>query len=189
MEDVATTKKSVTPKPLLLTPEEIIRIRNWVDQYLPVEYDREFLADTIIMHAWIKDIPHVSRDYVRNKCISAWRTLRRERRRNEEAVKEGATRTTNMISTQGPAGDSSTSHMFQVSHDSDSDQAQVERKMLVEEAVAKGKLSPLERRLIWMRYYDGQTLEEIASSVPMGRNGVSQAIEVAIYKMKVHIHE
>lgn len=188
MEDVASSTKKATPKPLLLTPEEITRIRNWVDMFLPVEYDREFVADTIIMHAWIKDIPHVSRDYVRHKCISAWRSLRRERKRNEKAVREGATRTTNMITTPTTGGSSPRGERNPMEM-TEGDQAQTERKMLVEEAVARGKLSPLERRLIWMRFYDGQTLEEIASSVPMGRNGVSQAIEVALYKMKIHIHE
>ncbi len=164
------------PKPLLLSDEEVARIHGWVKQFLPASYDRAFIADTIILNAWMKEIPHVSREYVRNKCISAWRSLKRERRGNEEATRSGSVRTTNMVTSQtGVGGDNLET----------SEHAEVERKILIEEAT--GKLSPFERRLIWMKYYDGQTLDEIAANVTLRRDQVQAALKVAIYKMRVHL--
>jgi len=66
-----------------------------------------------------------------------------------------------------------------------SEHAEVERKILIEEAT--GKLSPFERRLVWMKYYDGQTLDEIAANVTLRRDQVQSALKVAIYKMRVHL--
>lgn len=66
-----------------------------------------------------------------------------------------------------------------------SQNAEVERKILIEEAT--GKLSPFERRLVWMKYYDGQTLDEIAHNVRLRREEVQNALKVAIYKMRVHL--
>ena len=71
------------------------------------------------------------------------------------------------------------------SDDERSERNKHDRKMLVEEAV--GKLTPFERRLIWMRFYDGQTLEEIAENVTLRREQVQASIKVALYKMRVHI--
>lgn len=65
-------------------------------------------------------------------------------------------------------------------------QEEAERKMLVEEAT-QAVLNPFERRLVWMRYYDDQTLEEISEKTTLRRDQVSKAIEVAIYKMRVHL--
>ena len=64
-------------------------------------------------------------------------------------------------------------------------QAKSDRKMLIEEVV--GKLSPFERRLIWMRFYDDQTLEEISHNVKLRREQIQAALKVAIYKMRVHL--
>ncbi len=162
------------PKPLLLTDGDMRRVHKWVDQFLPAEYDRDFIADTIILNAWLKEVPHVSRDYVRNKCISAWRSLRRERSRNEKAAKDGATKTDAMSGyyTTGPKDLS--------------EQDKQDHKILIDEAT-QAVLTPFERRLIWMRYYNGQTLEEISEKVTLRRDQVSKAIEVALYKMRVHL--
>lgn len=163
------------PKPLLLTDGEMRRVHRWVVEYLPPEYDREFVADTIILNAWMKQIPHVSKEYVRNKCISAWRALQRERKRNKKAAKDGATRL-----------DSMTNERSTTSPKTLSEQDKQEHKMLIQEAT-QAVLSPFERRLIWMRYYDDQTLEEISEKVTLRRDQVSKAIEVALYKMRVHL--
>lgn len=160
------------PKPLTLSHEEIQRIHRLVAQYLPPDYDREFVADTIILHAWMKDVPHVSREYIRNKCISAWRTMKRERRRNKEVTILG-TRATAHEQTEQPL------------EEDPGGQVHAERKMLVEEAV--GKLNNLERRLIWMRFYDSQTLDEIAEKTSLRREQVQASLKVAIYKMRVHL--
>ena len=169
-------------KPLLLSQEEIDRIHRWVRQYLPPEYDREFVADSVILKAWMKEVPHVSREVVRRFCISAWRSRQRERRRNEEFVRVGATRTGAMMNKSIPGGSKSGER----NHDTEvGDQLKQERKMLVEEAV--GCLNEFERKLIWMRYYDGQKLEEIASNTTLTREQVQRALQVAIFKMKVHL--
>ena len=170
-------KPEPEPRPLLLSDLEMIRIHKWVAQYLPPYYDRDYLADTIILNAWLKQIPHVSKEYVRHKCISAWRTLRREVSRNERASKEGRVRGS---STEDSMGSSRSQTKL-----SRGPVEVAERKMLVEEAV--GQLSPFERRLIWMRFYDDQTQEEIAVKVKLRRDQVSKALEVAIYKMRVHL--
>lgn len=170
------------PKPLLLSAAEINRIRRWVEQYLPPEYDREFIVDTIVLNAWMKDVPHVSRKYVHQKCITAWRALRRERRHNEEAARLGAMKTTSMVVSPQPGGSSRGEHQVETTMSS---QSVAERKDLVQEAV--GKLSPFERRLVWMRYYDDETIEEIANNVTLRRDQVRQALKVAIYKMRVHL--
>ncbi len=156
-------------RPLLISQEEQDRVHIWVAQILPSHYDREFIADTIILNSWLKQVPHISREYVRNKCISAWRTLKREQMRNENASrlkshKHGA----------GPA----------VSHDRGPEEMS-DHKSLIQEAV--GPLSNFERRLIWMRYFDDQTMEEISGRVKLRRDQVSKAIDVAIYKMRVHL--
>jgi RNA polymerase sigma factor (sigma-70 family) len=157
------------PKPLMLSAEERARIQTWVNAFLPPEYDREFIADTIILSAWTKEVPHVSKRYVRNKCISARRQMKRERKLNEEAARVGGMRSKPMLvpGTEKP------------------EQEESDREMLVEEAV--GKLTPLERRLIWMRYWDGQTLAEIAEQVRLNEEGIRQALDVALYKMRVHL--
>lgn len=160
------------PKPLLLSGEDMARIRGWVNQYLPVGYDRDFIADTIILNAWQKDVPHVSRAYVKKKCISAWRALKRERVRNE-----GFIRTHNMVIQ--PRGDELPSTAQK------SDEDVIDNKQVVE--TATGVLTPFERRLIWMRYYNCQTIIEIAEDVTLRRDLVSKAIEVALYKMRVHL--
>jgi RNA polymerase sigma factor (sigma-70 family) len=147
-----------------------------------VDYDREFVADTIILNAWLKEIPHVSKEFVRKKCISAWRTMKRERKRNEEATRVGATRSSTMVIQPQPGGASKASSAPNAEA---GEQEEVDRKMLVEEAV--GCLSPFERRLIWMRYYDSQTLEEIAGNVTLRREQVQQALKIALYKMRVHL--
>ena len=170
------------PKPLLLSEKDISRIHKWVRQFTAVELDRDDIAANIILNAWMKEVPHVSKEYVRHKCIDAGRRLKRERRRNEEAARVGATRTTVMVMTPQPGGGSKGERM---SNSEGGDQPQVDRKMLVEEAV--GKLSPFERRLIWLRYYDDQTLEDIAKDTTLRREQVQQALRVAIYKMKVHL--
>lgn len=160
------------PKPLLLSKEEMARIHEWVRQYLPSNYDRAYIADTIILHAWLKEIPHVSKEYVRHKCISAWRTLKRERLRNESAAKEGQVKTDRSSESVTPLDKN--------------EQDIAERKILINEAT-QAVLSPFERRLIWMRYYDSQTLEEISENVTLRRDQVQAAIQVALYKMRIHL--
>lgn len=150
-------------KPLLAS--EIRRIRFAVDDVLPSEYDREFIADTIVVDAWLKGVKHVSYQYIRNKCISAFRQLQRERERNKQFAR--------MIPYRNSGGPDT--KPVETTH----------RKILVEEAVSC--LSPYERRLIWMRFYDGQTLEEIAINVGSRRENVQRALKVAIYKMRVHL--
>ncbi len=160
------------PRPLLLSMEEMARIRKWVYSYLPATYDRDFITDTIILNAWLKEIPHVSREYVRHKCISAWRAFKRERARNERATAEGRVRTDRTADTPAPL--------------EQNEQDVVERKILVDEAT-RAVLSPFERRLIWMRYYDTQSLEEISEKVTLRRDQVQAAIQVALYKMRIHL--
>lgn len=160
------------PKPLLLSSKEISRIHSWVHQYLPPTYDRAYIADTIILNSWLKDIPHVSREYVRNKCISAWRSFKRERSRNEKAAAEGCVKTDRSIDKARPL--------------EKNEQDVAERKMLIEEAT-QAVLSPFERRLIWMRFYDSQSLEEISEKVTLRRDQVQAAIQVALYKMRIHL--
>jgi len=160
------------PKPLLLSKEEMASIHGWVRQYLPSNYDRAYIADTIILNAWLKEIPHVSREYVRHKCISAWRTLKRERLRNESAAKEGQVKTDRSSESVTPLDKN--------------EQDIAERKILINEAT-QAVLSPFERRLIWMRYYDSQTLEEISENVTLRRDQVQAAIQVALYKMRIHL--
>ncbi len=160
------------PKPLLLSSQEQERIRRWVYQYLPVTYDRDYIADTIILNAWLKEIPHVSKEYVRHKCISAWRTLKRERSRNENAAKQGRVNTDQSVHSTGPP--------------EKNEQDVLERKTLINEAT-QAVLSPFERRLIWMRYYDSQSLQEISGNVNLRRDQVQGAIQVALYKMRIFL--
>ena len=160
------------PKPLLLSKDEMARIHGWVRQYLPSTYDREYIADTIILNAWLKQIPHVSKEYVRHKCISAWRTLKRERSRNKKATLEGRVRTDKSVDAHVPL--------------EKNEQDIAERKMLINEAT-QAVLSPFERRIIWMRFYDSQSLEEIAGNVTLRRDQVQAAIQVALYKMRIHL--
>ena len=162
------------PKPSqLLSNDEMARIRGWVHQYLPSFYDRDFIADTIIFNAYLKQVPHVSRQYVRHKCISAWRTLRRESTRNERAFREGRVRgdhighTKNNVKNRGP-------------------EEEIERKILINETT-KAVLTPFERKLIWMRFYNDQSLEEISENVKIQRARVQAAIQVALYKMRIHL--
>jgi DNA-directed RNA polymerase specialized sigma24 family protein len=169
-------------KPLLLSKKDQQRVHRWVRQFLPAEYDREFVADTIILNAWQKEVIHVSKEFVRKKCISAWRSLKRERKRNEEAARVGATRSSAMVVQPQPGG-SSKSEVPVGAEGSGEDE--VDRKQLVEQAV--GCLSPFERRLVWMKYYDSQTLDEIAGNVRLRREQVQQALKIAIYKMRVHL--
>ena len=160
------TEPEQSSKPLLLTQDEMARIHHWVNNFLPPYYDRDYIADTIILNAWMKQIPHVSREYVRNKCISAWRVSKRERQKNENATRLGRTDT--------------------IEHRQEDEGIEtVNRKILVQEAV--GKLTPFERRIIWMRFYDDQTLEEIASQVTLRRDQVLSAIKVAVYKMRAFL--
>lgn len=169
-------------KPLLLSQQDIARVHRWVREFLPAEYDREFVADTIILNAWQKEIPHVSKQFVRKKCISAWRSMKRERKRNEEAARVGATRSSVMVTEPQPGGTSQPKQDFNAE---EGGEIQAERKMLIEEAV--GCLDPFDRRLIWMRYFNNQTLEEMAGDLPLRRDQIQQRIRIALYKMRVHL--
>lgn len=177
----------IPQKPLQLSKEQILRIRSLVKFFLPPEADRDFVADTIILHAWMKDIPNVSRTYIRHKCINALRSLQRERKHNEQAFRAGcqpgtesamlfeSTKKTPFKSVWPP----------RTKPPSEDESEFIERKDLVQEAV--GQLTPLERHLIWMRYYDDQTLEEIAGQTTLRRDQIQQALKVALYKMRVHM--
>ena len=149
----------------LLSRSEVRRIHRAVDDILSSEYDREFISDTIVVDAWIKGIEHVSYKYIRNKCISAFRQLQRERDRNKNFAR--------MIPYRDLGG-------------TDTKPVEtIDRKILVEEAVSC--LGPYERRLVWMKFYSGQTLEEIAESVESRREDVQRVLKVAVYKMRVHL--
>jgi DNA-directed RNA polymerase specialized sigma24 family protein len=170
------------PKPLLLSEKDIARVHRWVRDFLPAEFDRESVAQNIILKAWMKEVPHVSKDYVRHKCIDAWRLLKRERRRNEEAARVGATRTGNMVTTPQPGGSSKSERALDAAG---SGEDEMDRKLLVEEAV--GQITHFERRLVWLKYWKGKTLEEIADETTLRREQVQQALRIALYKMRVHL--
>lgn len=185
LSDVLNAKLVPTPKPLILTDSDIIRVNTLVRRYLPPELDREFVADSIILEAWLKDVPHISNTHIKYRCISAWRKHQSEVKHNEGALRAGLTRSTSTAMIMKPDTVQPTPQQGKFDDESSSDQATIERKILVEQAV--GKLTPFERRLIWMRYYDDQTLEEIVSRVPLKREQVQQALKVALYKMRVHL--
>lgn len=180
-----TEQRKALPGPYLLSKSDTNRVHRVVAKNLPPRFDREFIADTIILDAWLKSVPHISNKYIRDKCISAWRREERERRANEGAVRCGLTRTNTMImspnegtpTTETPAAPSAAEDAV--------NQLSAERAMLVEQAV--GKLNPFERKLIWMKFYDGQTLEQIAKRTTLRRDQVQRALKVAIYKMRVHL--
>jgi RNA polymerase sigma factor (sigma-70 family) len=147
-----------------LSNEERERIGRLVQQFLPPGFDREFIADTIIVQAWEKGVPHISREHVRHVCIDAWRKSERERLGRERLTE--INKVLNRF--QQPASD------------------EVDDKELIEQ-VLKGCLFPTERKLIWMKYWDGQTLEEIAENTGLTRNQVQQRLKVAIYKMQIEV--
>lgn len=193
MDSASTLGDTVVPqKPLLLSEQDIQRVHNIVQRTLPSEYDHEFIADTIILNAWMKDVPVITWDFIRKKCISAWRQKSREQRRNEGAYRSGMTVGAEMISRSAQEGDRRTgvskreiSNRSRAENTERMEQVAAERKMLVEDAV--GALNSFERKIVWMRYYDDQTLQEIASRTTLRREQVQRALEVAIYKMRVHI--
>ena len=153
------------PKLEPLPSDEIERITLTVNRYLPAEFDREFIVDTIIVDAFLKSIAHVSTQYIRHKCISAWRQRERERLRNKE------------LSLIRPQQMSSSPELNPAEF--------VSRKILVDEVV--GCLSAYERKLVWMKFWKSQTLEEIAHNIGTRRENVQRDLKVALYKMRLHL--
>lgn len=146
-------------------PNEIKRIQQTVESHLPAEFDREFIADTIIVDAWLKGVLHVSHRYIHNKCISAWRQREQERSRNREL---------SMIAMQNvPSSPETQPAEF------------AGQKILVDEIISC--LSSYERKLVWYRFWGGQTLEEIAVSVDSSRERVQRELKVALYKMRLYL--
>lgn len=144
-------------------PHERTRVYRLVCSFLPPSFDREFITDTIILQSWEKGIDHPSSTFIHHKCISAWRRRQREERRNEEFI----------------------SVAIPVREDDPKEGKEIEDKSTIERAVSI--LTPLERKLIWMRFYDNQTLEEISLNAEMKREEVQRALKAALYKMRVEL--
>lgn len=141
--------------------EQVERVHRLVRHFLPPEYDRDFIATEILLHAWQHNVPLISVGYVRYKCIDAWRSREAEKMRNEGYVHEPSPRSlTDSVD-------------------------EMERKLLVEEIICH--LTPLERKLIWMKFWKGMTLEEIAEETGVGRQEVQMKIQVALYTMKLEV--
>jgi len=156
-----------TQQPFILPDEQVQRVHQIVCQILPPQYDREFIADTIILHAWMNGLDMISKQYIRHKCISAWRQHKREKRRNEEA-----------------------GHIMRIRHRkseiSEDSEEHIDLKLMVDDIVQRC-LSPFERRLVWMKYYDSQTLDEMSEGVRMSIKDIQRALQVALYKMRMEL--
>ncbi len=148
----------------LLSPKEIERIHHLVRTFLAPDIDREYIADTIILTAWSRGRSTMSRAYVRNKCISAWRTIQRERRRNENFLRQQQASSESIEDTSSILG----------------------KKDLIQETV-KICLTPTERKLVWMRYYNSQSLKEMISNSGMNRDEIQKTLKVALYKMRIEL--
>jgi DNA-directed RNA polymerase specialized sigma24 family protein len=132
-----------------------------------VGYDREYIADTIILQAWERGLDKVSRRHIHYKCIDVWRRSERERK----AIEGSAI----MIS-------------MQTNQDNSDHTKIVEDKTLIDQ-ITKSCLYPSERKLIWMRFYNYQTIEEISANIGLPPKEVSKRLDVALYKMRVELME
>jgi len=147
----------------VVSQEERNRVHRLVCTFLPPSFDRDFITDTIILHSWEAGVESVSRSYVRHKCISEWRHQKREERRNEEMV-----HVLYILRTEPPKASTP-----------------IELKTTVEKAVKA--LSPIERRIIWLRFYAGKTLEETSAETGLKRETVQQLLKNSLYKMRVEL--
>jgi len=147
----------------ILSEKEQKKVRALVNFFLPGGYDREFLADSIIIHAWETETEHISREYVRFKCITAWRKMQKERHKNEAKTELDSVTKTRPLSPE----------------------EQVVLKDLIHGTIMK--LSSIERRLVWLRFFAELTLDEIVDQTGLGKSQVQKILMTALYRMRIDL--
>ena len=147
------------PKPELLKlpedPEAEYSRTLWaVRRTLPRSFDSEDIAVEILIESWSKGVLQPSLEFVRQRCIDKLRSRKRE--------------------TKYQALVRATQHHVAP--------PEVEQKDEVEVLVKV--LTPLERKIIWYRYYLGISVRETAEKIRLPVNRVSRGLEMALFKMR-----
>lgn len=147
------------PDELPLSPEEIRRIRRLVNFRLGPEYDRELIADDIILDALTNDIKHTPKGYIFKKCATAYQERKRELEVNKKSLE-----------------------FHQAESLSVKSDKEIQALKDVVDKLTK-VLDQDEQRVIWMKYWMDLTLEEICKEMKMRRERVQSIIRIALFKM------
>lgn len=133
---------------------EFTRAHGIVKRFLPASYDTENITMEVLLESWKNAVFRPSRAFIQNRCIDSIRVQNRERAFRQDLQRQPQWHT--------PKG--------------------VERKDQVE--VLVGVLTPLERQLIWFRFYAGLSVRETSKETGMPVVKVRELLAGALFKMR-----
>lgn len=134
--------------------QELSRIIKIVQKHLPPSYDRESIAMDIMVESIMNNTPSPSPTFIRNRCVDAYR-----RRTAEQKA---------LTKVRPP---STENHAMAV-----------ERRDSVERLTRT--LSHYERRVIYLRFYEDMTIQEIAKELSIAPKRVSELLMLASVRLQ-----
>lgn len=134
--------------------EGLRRVEAIVRTFVPSSFDRESLAVDICLESWENRIERPSWEFVRHRCYDALRRAKRERLHLAAKAREP--------------------------HETFGDLADAKSEV----ASLVRVLSPLERRVVFFRFYLDLPIVEIAKRLKLDLPTVRDNLASAIYKMK-----
>jgi len=141
---------------------ELRRIESTVRRLLPRYYDHESLAVDILIESHLKGYDHPTTTFIRNRCYDA---------ANHETTEQRARIKSQMFADQH--------HNSSEPEDADDDSA---NRADVSDLIKV--LGPLERKLIFYRFYLDLPIAEIARRLELNVNVVREQLTQALYKMR-----
>lgn len=142
-----------------ITQLSIDRVTRLVSLYLSSHHDPESVAQKILFESWQNGVDTPTHRFIKLRCYSALRVYQREKQVIEHTNEPGYV---------APAKTALELH-------------ELEQEM--GELITR-VLSPFERQVIWHRFYNDCTVEEIAKTLGKPVLVVAETIQVALYKMK-----
>ncbi len=143
---------------LMIDPPTLLdlrRVHGLVRSFVPPHVDSEDLAVEILIESWSKGHTQPSWSFIRHRCLDNLQAASREL----EVMKDKST------------------HEPEFSPDDELDQ-----KLLVNALVSV--LSPLEKKVVWYRFYMDLSTNDIASRAKLPLTSVRELLAQALFKMK-----
>lgn len=148
----------MTPNPPSTpTLADLRRVHGIVRSFVPHHHDTENLAVDILLESWSKNHTHPAFVFIRNRCYDAMRAQGREIKVIHDAA---------------------------LHHEHSHSDPEVEQGRLNVVKTLMAVLSPLERKVVWYRFYCDAPTVEIARCVSMQVQDVREVLSQAIFKMK-----
>ncbi len=136
-------------------PEAEYKRALWlVRRTLPPSYDHEDIAVEILLESWGNRVWKPSQAFIRQRCIDKIRARQREQRYCEEKQRSPPVYSSSSVEVRSQIG------------------------LLVRD------LSPLEKRVIWYRYYHGASVRETAEQLGLPVNKTREILRVILFRMR-----